>query len=398
MRISTFSFHQSALDAMLAQQAALARTQNQISTGRRLQTAADDPAAAVHVLELERTLAAAEQHRSNAINAKNRLQLEEATLDDATNVLQRVRELALRANSPILDNSTRSLLTAEIRSRLDEFLSMTNRQDVNGEYLFSGYAASSQPFARASGGAVVYQADAGERQQVIAPGQKVADGHSGDRVFVKIPEGNGAFIATFASANTGTGVLGPGTVVDRALWDRGAYSVNFTAPGSYEVRDSANALVNTGAYQSGSAITFRGISFALNGAPATGDQFTVRPAATESIFTTMDKLVTLTSTPTANAADQAKLNGGLSDVLQQLSQGIDSLLSVRAEVGSRLSAIDVADQARDAFGLENKRLLSELQDVDYADAVTRMNRELLALQAAQSSDTRLSQLSLFNYL
>jgi flagellar hook-associated protein 3 FlgL len=58
----------------------------------------------------------------------------------------------------------------------------------------------------------------------------------------------------------------------------------------------------------------------------------------------------------------------------------------------------VADEARDAFGLENKRLLSELQDVDYADAVTRMNRELLALQAAQSSYTRLSQLSLFNYL
>ena len=97
-------------------------------------------------------------------------------------------------------------------------------------------------------------------------------------------------------------------------------------------------------------------------------------------------------------ADQAKLNSDITAVLQQLSQGIDHMGSVRAEVGSRLSAIDVADEAREAFGAENQRLLSELQDVDYAEAVTRMNRQLLALQAAQSSYSRLAQLSLFNYL
>ncbi len=398
MRVSTFTMHQAALDAMLAQQASLSRTQNQISTGRRIQTAADDPAAAVHVLELQRALAAAEQHKSNAINAKNRINLEETTLADATNVLQRVRELALRANSGIVDSATRSLLSAEIRSRLDEFMSMANRQDVNGDYLFSGYASGTQPFARPANGVVQYLADSGERQQVIAPGQKVADGHSGDQVFVKVPEGNGAFVATYQATNTGTGVLGVGTVIDRSIWDRGSYSVSFTAPGSYEVRDSTNTLVTSGAYQSGAAIAFRGISFSLSGAPATGDRFTVRAAASESIFATLDKLVSLTSTPTANVADQAKLNSDLTAVLQQLSQGIDHLSSVRAQVGSRLSAIDVADEARDAFGLENQRLLSELQDVDYAEAVTRMNRQLLSLQAAQSSYSRLAQLSLFNYL
>ncbi len=398
MRISTFSMHQSALDSMLAQQASLSRTQNQLSTGRRLQTAADDPAATVHVLELERALAAAEQHRSNSINAKNRLQLEEATVADATNVLQRVRELALQANSPILDGSTRGLLTAEIRSRLDELVSIANRQDVNGDYLFSGYAAGTQPFVRPANSTVQYLGDAGERQQVIGPGQRVTDGHSGDRVFVGVPEGNGAFVLGFAAGNTGTGILGAGSVVDRSVWDRGSYSVNFTGPGNYEVRDSANALVTSGAFQSGSVISLRGISFTLSGSPAAGDSFTVRPAATESVFSTIDRLVTLTSTPTSSAADQAKLNSELGGVLQQFSQGIDHLLSVRAEIGSRLSAIDVADQARETFGAENKRLLSELQDVDYADAVTRMNRELLALQAAQSSYARLAQLSLFNYL
>jgi flagellar hook-associated protein 3 FlgL len=390
--------HQSALDAMLLQQATLSRTQNQISTGKRLQTAADDPAAAVHVLELQRALSAADQYRSNAINARNRLQLEEVTLADSTGVLQRVRELALRANSPIIDNQTRNMLTAEIRARLDELVSVANRQDVNGDYLFSGFAADTEPFQRAAGGPVQYLGDSGERQQSVAPGQRVGDGHSGDYVFVKIPEANGAFVTGFAVGNTGTAVIDIGTVVDRSAWDQGNYTINFTAPNAYEVRDAANALVSAGAYQADAAIAFRGISFRINGAPATGDQFTVRPAANESVFSTIDRLVTLTSTPTSNDADKAKLQNDLSNILQQLSQGIDQLLTVRAEVGSRLSAIDVADEARDTFGIENQRLLSQLQDVDYAEAVSRMNRELLALQAAQSSYARLAQLSLFDYL
>jgi flagellar hook-associated protein 3 FlgL len=398
MRVSTSTMHQSATDAMLARQAALARTQNQLSTGRRLQSAADDPAAAVHVIELERALAAAEQHQANATHVKNRLQLEEATVADATGVLQRVRELALRANSPVLDNSDRAMLTAEIRSRLDELLAIANRQDVGGDYLFAGFAGSTQPFARPPGGSINYYGDAGERLQLVGPGQKVADGDSGARVFMKVPEANGTFVTAYAAANTGSGVVGVGTLVDRAAWVRDNYTVNFTAPGSYEVRDSANNLLANGSHQSGSTIGFRGISFSITGVPAAGDQFAVRPAASQSIFATVDKLAALTTTPVASDADKAKLGTDLGAVLQQLTQGIDHLLGVRAEIGSRLSAIDVADEARAAFQVENQTLLSQLRDVDYAEAVTRMNRELLALQAAQQSYTRLSQLSLFNYL
>lgn len=398
MRVSTLSMHQSATNSMLARQTALARTQNQLSTGLKLQSAADDPAAAVHVIELERALAAAKQHETNATHVKNRLQLEEVTIADATGVLQRVRELALRANSPVLDNSDRAMLTAEIRARLNELVAIANRQDVGGDYLFAGFAGNTQPFARAASGSLSYFGDSGERQQLIGPGQKVADGHSGDRVFMKVPEANGTFVTRHASANTGTGIVAVGTVTDRAAWVRDNYTVSFTSPGNYEVRDSASNLVTSGSYTSDSAIQFRGISFTITGAPATGDQFTVRPASNESIFATVDKLVALTATPVANDADKAKLGADLGAVLQQLTQGIDHVLGVRAEIGSRLSAIDVADEARSSFDVENQTLLSQLRDVDYAEAITRMNREMLALQAAQQSYTRLSQLSLFNYL
>ena len=66
MRISTSAMHYNALTAMLSQQATLSKTQNQVATGRRVQTPADDPVAAVHILELERALKESEQFGRNA--------------------------------------------------------------------------------------------------------------------------------------------------------------------------------------------------------------------------------------------------------------------------------------------------------------------------------------------
>jgi flagellar hook-associated protein 3 FlgL len=73
-------------------------------------------------------------------------------------------------------------------------------------------------------------------------------------------------------------------------------------------------------------------------------------------------------------------------------------LNVRAEVGARLSQLDDVESTRETLKVELARNLSELQDVDYTEAISRMNRQLLGLQAAQESYTRISQLSLFNFL
>ena len=70
----------------------------------------------------------------------------------------------------------------------------------------------------------------------------------------------------------------------------------------------------------------------------------------------------------------------------------------RAEVGSRLNAIDQAADTRGAESVDLQSLLSDLRDVDYAEAVSRLNQEYTGLQAAQAAYTKISQLSLFDYL
>jgi len=74
------------------------------------------------------------------------------------------------------------------------------------------------------------------------------------------------------------------------------------------------------------------------------------------------------------------------------------VLAVRAEVGTRLSSLDNASLAREDNVVELERMRSELRDLDYADAITKMNQQLVGLQAAQMSYSRISQLSLFDYL
>ena len=94
----------------------------------------------------------------------------------------------------------------------------------------------------------------------------------------------------------------------------------------------------------------------------------------------------------------AQRSTAFAGLLQQLDQGLDHLLTVRAEVGARLSALDSATSARENFELEVNASLAQVRDLDYAEAIGRMNTQMVALQAAQQSYTRVAQLTLFDYL
>jgi flagellar hook-associated protein 3 FlgL len=81
--------------------------------------------------------------------------------------------------------------------------------------------------------------------------------------------------------------------------------------------------------------------------------------------------------------------------ITQIHQGISI---AQADVGSDLNVVQAQSNVLDEQILRLKGLESDLQDVDYAEAVTRMQKEMLGLQAAQSSFAQLSKMSLFNYI
>ncbi|MCU0759125.1 MAG: flagellar hook-associated protein FlgL [Steroidobacteraceae bacterium] len=397
MRISTGSIQQGGLATMLRAQAELARTQEQIATGRRVVTAADDPGAAVQIQQIERALAANAQFATNAAVVTNRLSLEEQALADAGNTLRRVGELALQANNGVIDFASRRAIATEIRSRAEELMSIANRQDASGDYLFGGTRSTGRPFARLAA-SVAYSGDSGSRMIQVSTSQRIEDGHSGDEVFMNVPAGAGSFRASAATTNTGTGILDPGTMSNLAAWVPGTYTVEFTSPTSWQARDAGNVVIGSGTFQSGASITVNGARIAINGEPAAGDRFTIATAGFEDMFTTLDRLVaTLEASPGTPAA-RALWASEMNTIIQQLGQAGDHLLNVRADVGSRLSRLDAVDSAREDLELELNTSISALRDVDYSTAITRMNAQMVTLQAAQQSYSRIAGLTLFDYL
>lgn len=396
-RISTAAMHTNALQGILERNASLVKTQNQIATGKRITTPSDDPSGAVRALDIDRALAESQQFSRNSDAATNRLTYEEQTLENMNSLLQRVRDLTVQGANASVDATGREAISREIQARFDDLLGMANRKDANGEYLFAGFKTLTQPFSK-SGSVVQYTGDQGVRQVQTSATQSIADGHSGFEVFLDVANGNGTFVTGANAANTGTGVIDSGSVVDPAAWVKDSYTVHFTSPTAYEVLDGTNTVLTTGAYTSGGSIAFRGVQISVTGAPATDDRFTVNTSTTEDMFTSLQKLVTTLARPAVANADRAQFNTEMAATLTQLDTALDHVSSVRSDVGARLSVLQQGEDSRADQAVELSKSLSELRDLDYAEAITRLNVQLVGLQAAQSSYTKMAQLSLFDYI
>ena len=396
MRVSTQGSYLSGLTAIQRLQAALDQTQRQISSGRRILKPSDDPIAASRSLEIRESLSRLTQFDRNAGIAMNRLAQEEAALTSVNDVLQRVRELALQANNATQSNESRGQIAVEMRQLLDNLVQLANQKDGNGRFMFAGNLEEVVPVTRGVAG-FQYNGDQGQRLLQVGESRQVADGDPGSDVFFRIRRGNGSFVLAPAAGNNGSGVLGSGSVLDPTAWVPDQYTVTFTAADAYEVRNSGGALVSSGTWQDGDNIRFNGIEFKLNGAPAVGDAFRVEPSGYQDVFTTVERLAAAIDSTvvddTSRAAMSNEINAGIIDVDQALGNVVD----VRTRVGSRLAVIEKQVDTNGSFALTLEETLAGIEDLDYAEALSRLSLEATTLEAAQQSFVRTQQLSLFNY-
>jgi len=395
MRIATITFQQNAMSQMQELQAALAKTQNDLATGKKLHSAADDPSGMALVNQLNVQLSASQQYVTNGNSATSALQLEEQAMSDATNVLQSARDLAVQANNPALSASQRGDIAAQLTQQLQNLVAIGNRVDGNGNQLFAGNATATVPFAQ-SGNTVTYSGSSSVRQIQIGPNQRISAGDTGATVFMNIPAGNGTFTTAGAATNTGTGSIGVGTVATPGAWIPDTYTISFTSPTAYSVTNSAGAVVSTGnAFTDGNSISFNGIQVPITGMPAAGDSFTVAKAGNASAFSTLSSLITTLNSTTLNSAQISSQIGG---ALQQIDNAITNMGNVSASVGARINSITSSQGAAQTLQTNLTTSVSQLSDVDYAAAITQLNTEEVSLQAAQASYASIAKLSLFNYI
>lgn len=121
-------------------------------------------------------------------------------------------------------------------------------------------------------------------------------------------------------------------------------------------------------------------------------------AGGNDVFATMNELVTLLETPITDQASKDALNAGLSTHGEAFGNAIDNVLAARAVVGSKLKELDMLEAAGQDLDLQFKQTLSDLQDLDYAQAISDISKQQVILGAAQQSFVKTVGLSLFQYI
>ena len=412
MRISTSQIYSSGASSIMDGQSSLYKIQNQMASGKKFLSAQDNPVAAAQVLLDSQAMAINTQYADNQSNALSQLGLEEGQLQAIVEALQDAREKVVAGGNGSYTDAEREYIADELESKFELLLGLANSADANGYYLFSGYQGNTKPFEKAVDGSVNYTGDDGQRQLQVGSNRQIAVSDSGNDIFQNIRNGNGIYAATAAAANTGTGIIDSGSVTDPTQWSGHKYEIEFdgvdntkfkifdnTPIPPQEILPAAPATSFT--YTTGTAITdiIPGISFSISGTPAAGDVFNVEPSTNQSVFSTLQNLITSFRTNiSGDAAAGAELQNTLGIELQNLDQALTNVSGVRSTAGSRMNELESLQSVSSSLDLQYQEKISNLQDIDYAAAITDFQNQYLQLQAAQSSFSKISGMSLFNYL
>ena len=396
LRISTRRANESGIATLQKRQVEMAEAQERLTSGKRVSRASDDPAAAARA---ERALAGqmrAETSQRAVDASRTAMSLSETAMGDALELMQQAREAMVAAGNASYSDQERSNLAEKLRAIRNQLLTVSNRTDGGGNFLFGGQGATTQPFADAAGG-VAYRGISGERR--TEEGTDLPLTVNGDGVFMTARTGNGVF-QTSAGAGVTNAWIDNGQVSNPSALTGSTYTLQFSVSGgatTYAVLKDGNPTAVTAApYVSGQDITVDGMSFRISGTPANADSFTVQPSSsTLSIFDTLDRAVTQLATKGRSTAQIAQ---GNTDGLRDIDQTLAQLQGARAVAGEMLSRIEGETLRLAGQKLANQTERSNAEDLDMTDAISKFQNMQTGYDAALKSYSMVQRLSLFDYL
>lgn len=290
MRISTLQIFNIANRSMADANQAMIKTQEQLSTGKRVLHPSDDPVASTKIMQLTNELAGIKQYQNNIDIAQNNLTIEEFVLDSVNNLIHRMQELGVQAgNTATQGVNEYKAFAAEVNSRLDELKDLLNTKNANGDYIFGGFKSKGEPFSGTSQSGYRYNGDEGQQFIKIANNTTVATSDSGKAAFVDV-KSNHNTITTYASPGNSSNPaarISVGEVIDQEAFDEfypEDLVITFNAdsaivpPGknfSVTERSTGRVLLANQTYTPGNDIEVMGVRVRVSGAPTSGTPATV---------------------------------------------------------------------------------------------------------------------------
>jgi flagellar hook-associated protein 3 FlgL len=397
MHIATANAYNQSLEQLMTRQENLSNAQEQLTSGKRVNRASDDPAAAARA---ERALAAEARSTANqrAVDASdNAMTLSESALGDAGELLQQIREKLVQAGNTNLSDADRKSIAGEVSEMRKQLFAIANRTDGAGTYLFGGQSANQPPFVDAAGG-VQYSGQAGSQQ--AASGEALPLTVDGQSAWMRARSGNGVF-TTRAITSTGSARIGSGNVTDPQALQGGTYTVTFAVSASattYTVLRNGNPTVppqNNVAFSPSQAIQVDGMSASISGSPGNGDVFEMAPSTSVSVFDAVDKAIADLSAPNRTGTQIAQ---AASTNLATIDSVMGQLQSARSQVGATLNRADGVTDRLSALKLASQTERNNAEALDMTQAISDFGNQQTGYDAALKTYSLVQKLSLFNYL
>ena len=447
------------------------RLQNQIATGRRILRPSDDPGDSMKIMPLRTELRSLRTSMDILATAGDSLNVATSVLEDVSGVVQRLRELTVKAASSTVSEEDRRIMASEIDQLLNQALSAANTRHGQG-HLFAGARSTQPPFQVTQGPAgkrVAYVGGANPSALQIPVGVPIELPLAGDTTFLFRDRQPTQFTGTTGAAASGSADSGIGFGTLQVNYD--GLTIPAATTGLAEGDNSTTALGDlTYAYAAGSPPTLSinggapqpvlgGTQSFFVGAnaetvsldvttpivPPSGtitsratlstdggattllvDDFTVSPeyqvvnsldgtvlnvdvsalsavgeesvkfAGTFDIFTTLIAVADLMRNEEGLPA--ATVVQELSQMLDEVDFGHDSVLSSLQDLGNRGQSLDLLEDRLGAFELAQQESLSLIEDADLAKSILELNQQELSFQASLQISARAVQTSLMSFL
>jgi flagellar hook-associated protein 3 FlgL len=409
-RLSTANSYDNSIRNISTRQAALANLQENLTSGKRVVRASDDPTSAAKAERALTRLGRIATDQRALDSQHNSIQAAESVLGDVGDALQRFRELVVQAGSGTNTSADRQAITVELQGLHDQIFDLSNRKDTNGLPLFSALGSALAPFVGPNSTAPDYTFN-GLPGQAASSEVTIPFALDGESAFMHQAARDGVYNVSVSAIPVTRTLTTDGVVVQNSALVNGAASYQVaitnvdttTTPGttvvSYSVTTTPGGVVpqTPVSYPSNqqaniAIVGMAGLGLNLTGTPAVGDTVAINPKP--SIFSVMDDAIRdIGGAANNNAASQA-----VGQALHNLDIGMERISATRGQAGELLNRVDsiTSNQEKRSTQLESDR--SQAEDLDMIKGVSDFNNQQTGYQAALQSYAQVQKLSLFNYL
>jgi len=391
----------------------LLKTQNILSSGKRINKPSDDPIGIGKVLDYRKTICVIDQYDRNIAHGESWLGFTDSTLDSVGDSLIRAKELALSQANATANADSMKAVAEEVKAIYDHILQLANTK-LGNSYIFAGHETDTTPFSRdddyitsyngeaevtditceaastLSGGEyftlsspstdyyVWYDMDNGSIDPSVADRTgievEIAFGDDADVVAAKTASAIDDIVGLGAASSTSTVTVtnaAAGAVADADITGVAGFSVDIISDGT----DGDKGEI--------SIIAGENVEIGIN---VDGEELFLNEV---NIFEVLREL---------KAGLETNDSAAISDQLGPLDDALDQILKARADVGAKLNRLEITENHWADFKLNIEQMLSDTEDADMIKTVSDLVSQETAYQASLAASARVIQPSLIDFL